>query len=289
MATRIQLRSRVPIAKVKARFGTHATHDDYDVLLHGDCKVFAPDGSMFCALVRGGMDAELSEAAYPALHKLRSQVTDNRPGYSGGDTNDVGGNQRSSVKVRSAVIGYFDRYPRIPFCRQTAFTAKDTARWATVVPLAQQVSALLKKTVPMRHKVQQEYVSGIHPDFVIDDTVFTTITVNNCVTSAYHQDAGDYKPGFGVLTCLRRGNYSGFQLVFPEYRVAVDMQDRDVLFFDPHQWHGNVVGVGEGPEGKPAEGGWERISLVLYVRAKMAACGSSVEEAERAKQARGAL
>lgn len=292
MGTRIQLRSHVPIAKVEARYGSHPTSDDYDVILHGDCKVFAPDGTLLCALVRGGMDVNLVEAAYPALHWMRRLKSDNRGNYAGQSERVVKINSDGTVSrttrslaVRTAVIGFYDRYPRIPFCRQTAFTANQVDRWKTIVPLAQQVSQLFEDTVRARYKIQKDYVAGIHEDFRIANTVFTTMTVNNSIAAAVHQDAGDYKPGFGVLACVRRGQFQGAELVFPEYRVAVDLQDRDVLFFNPHQWHGNVqFRDAQGPECKPEDGGWERISMVFYVRAKMAGCGSAREEAEVAKR-----
>ena len=217
MGTRIQLRSRVPIAKVEARYGSHATHDDYDVLLHNDCKVFAPDGSLLCALVRGGMEPELVQAAYPALHHLRRYKSDNRGNYAGQSERVVKQNSDGTVsrttrslQVASAVVGFYDRYPRIPFCRQTAFTAKEAEKWATIVPLAQQVSQLFQATVMDRYKVQKDYVAGISPDFVIPGTVFTTMTVNNCVPAAYHQDAGTvWRWISGMATCCSSIRTSG--------------------------------------------------------------------------------
>ena len=291
--TRIQLRSRTPKEQVEARYATHPTYEDFDVLLTSDCKVFAPDGSLLCCLVRGGMDAALVEDAYPALHSLRSRTTDNRPHYAGQADLKVkklkdGSISRTlrSANVRSCVIGYFDRYARIPFCRETAFTAKETEKWDTVVPLLQQVAQLYQATVPKRYAIQRQWIDeNVHSDFVIPETPFTTITVNNCVAAAYHQDKGDFKGGIGILACVRRGDFQGSHLVLPTYRLAVELQDRDVLFFDPHAWHGNVPFHDQvGEEGAPDSGGWERISLVMYARSKMEECGSALQEAERAKR-----
>ena len=36
-----------------------------------------------------------------------------------------------------------------------------------------------------------------HPNFRIEDTAFTTITINKDYRTAVHTDAGDYAAGFG--------------------------------------------------------------------------------------------
>jgi hypothetical protein len=289
---KIQARSRVPLEKVEARYGTHATKDDYDVLLTGDCKVYGPKGELICVYLKGALDEELAEEAYPSFHSLRTKKSDNRGNYAGQSKRAVAvkedGTASSTLRsksVRSSIIGYFDRYPRIPFCRQTAFTAKEVDKWESCLGLVRQVSELFKQHIPARYKAQKDFVDNLSQDFVIDGSVYTTVTVNNCTAAAAHQDKGDLKAGFGALACLRKGNYTGSELVFLQYRIAVDLHDRDLLFFDPHLWHANVEFEDfEGPETLPEKGGWERISLVFYVREKMQECGSAAEEAERAKR-----
>ena len=139
---RVMLQSKVPDADVEARYGTQATDADYDVLLTGDACVYRPDGQVLCVLRRGAMDPGYAERAYPHLHWLRSRKSDNRGVYAGqadriqrvlGD-GTVSRTTRSRP-VSSCVIGYFNRYPRIPFCRQTAFTANHVDKWAEVLPL----------------------------------------------------------------------------------------------------------------------------------------------------------
>jgi hypothetical protein len=75
-------------------------------------------------------------------------------------------------------------------------------------------------------------------------------------------------------------------LVFPEFRVAVDMHDGDVLLMDAHEWHGNtriVCACGDEPNGACAVCGAERISIVSYYRSNMVNCGTAEEEANRAE------
>jgi hypothetical protein len=113
-------------------------------------------------------------------------------------------------------------------------------------------------------------------DFVIPGTVFTTVTVNRNWQTAVHQDKGDLKAGFGVMSVLEHGKYTGGILVFPKYGVGVDMRERDICFADVHQWHGNtpIKGIPDAHE---------RISCVFYYRENMQYCGTVEQEREFAK------
>jgi hypothetical protein len=85
------------------------------------------------------------------------------------------------------------------------------------------------------------------------------------------------REGFGVLTVLHAGTYTGGHLVFPKYRVAVDLRTGGVLLADVHEAHGNTPLIG-------TPGSFVRLSLVCYYRAGMRACGSASEENARAKR-----
>lgn len=184
--------------------------------------------------------------------------------------------KRSMKPVESGIVGFFDRNARFPFCRLTAFNLDEPDKFAAAMPLIRAIDSVFKKEVPDRYAAQLEMIEKTSPDFVISDTVFTTITVNKNWQTAVHKDAGDLEEGFGVMTALRAGYYTGCYLVFPQYRVAIDMQSRDLCLADVHQWHGNTPVIG-------IEGAYERISLVLYMRKKMVHCLSAEEELIRAK------
>lgn len=88
-------------------------------------------------------------------------------------------------------------------------------------------------------------VRATHPSWLIAGTAFTAVTVNRDFRTAVHKDRGDLRAGFGVLTALRAGTFSGCHLVFPAYRVAVDLRTRGVLLCNVHEWHGNSPLVAE--------------------------------------------
>jgi hypothetical protein len=101
------------------------------------------------------------------------------------------------------------------------------------------------------------------PRFLVPETVFTTITVNKSFRTACHRDAGDLNEGLSNLLVLGDGEYTGGYLVFPEYRVAVNVRPGDLLLVNNHEIiHGNT-------EIKLNHEKAERISLVCYFREAM--------------------
>ena len=179
--------------------------------------------------------------------------------------------------VRSGIVGYFGRTARNPYCRTTAYTLDNPERFRTAVPLFQSISREFERLVPDRYAAQKAMIDRTSPDFYIPGTVFTTVTVNKNWQTAVHTDRGDLKQGFGVLAAFRAGlPFKGCFFCLPAWRVAIDMDNCDLLFADVHQWHGNTPFHG-------AQGLYERISLVLYYRENIVACGTAEQELDRAK------
>ena len=73
--------------------------------------------------------------------------------------------------------------------------------------------------------------------------------------------------------------------MFPQYRIAADLHHGDLILMDAHEWHGNTkltCACGKAPNGPCDNCGAERISIVSYMREKLAECGSPAEEQRRA-------
>lgn len=290
----VQLRSKASAAEVVARVGTSARPEDIRILVTGDqVSVFKPNGQRLLVLRRGALSQKAIDAAYPFMWSLRSTTTKNRGNYAGVDSSgarrtrelkrngEVSNTNVAATTVRSAVAGYFDRYPRMPFCRETALSSNDRDGWGRALPYIQEIATLFREAVPDRYAAQLAEASRTHPAYVIPETPFTTVTVNNTVAGAYHTDRGDFEKGFGVISVFRRGDYRGAELVFPAYGVGVDLQHGDVVFCDVHEVHGNTPfrdSVGA------EQTDWARISMVFYYRAKMVECLSPPEELARAKR-----
>jgi hypothetical protein len=171
--------------------------------------------------------------------------------------------------VNSGIAGAFGRVPRIPYGRLAAFNDRDPEGFAKSFSFLRSLDEAFKELLPSRYEKQRKFVDQIDTHFRIDNTVFTTLTVNSRFQTAAHLDAGDYAPGFSNLTVLSNdGNYTGGYLVLPEYRVAINIRPGDLLFVANHTAiHGNTPFVFGSPES-------DRVSVVAYAREDLAQLGS---------------
>lgn len=269
-------RTVIPDEELQSKVGKILTHDDYNLLASGPVRIFKPNGKPLLVYLPDIIPQELRDQSYPDLHKIRG-TTNNRGLASG--SRRVGpkepGKRAAAMPVMSSIIGYFDATAPYFHCRLTAYTAKETEGWDKVQPLFKYIADKFAEMVPERYQAQMDVVNQTQPDWVIPGTPFTTITINNTYPTGVHTDKGDLDEGFSCLATLRRGDYTGGMLTFPEYRVAVDMKDGDLLLMDAHEWHGNVAMEKHSEDA-------ERISIVCYYRTGMQACGTFDEELAKA-------
>ncbi len=182
--------------------------------------------------------------------------------------------------VNSGIAGWFDRYPRIPYGRATSYTEKNPEKFALAYPFLQSLNRGFKELIPGRWKAQKEAADSIDSRYLVPGTVFTTITVNKTFRTAAHYDAGDLNAGLSNLLVVGTGNYTGGYLIFPEYRVAVNVRPGDLLLVNNHEvMHGNTPIVLDNPNDPTCE----RISLVCYFRENMVALKSMEYENLRKK------
>lgn len=293
----LRLRSYIPDTELHAKIGKVVTDGDYNLLLTGPARVLRPDGRLL-AVYLPGLLADTMTDLWPVLSGIRL-ITDNRGKASGTEREQRGDQKRTRTRrIMSGTVGAVDPGPstgrtvgRMPVCRLTAWTGKHQPEWQRMHPLLQQIDAAFAEHVPDRYAVQARHAAATEPDWLVPDTVFTTVTVNNTYSTGVHQDAGDLEAGFSTLAVARQGSYRGGRLVLARYRVAVDMHHGDLLLFDAHEWHGNTAmwcacqPVDAGPDvqlWRPCpDCGAERVSLVAYYRTKVQQCESA--EAEHAK------
>ena len=166
--------------------------------------------------------------------------------------------------VMSGIAGYFDRYPRIPYGRATSYTEKNLEKFALCYPYLRKLNQQFKELIPGRWKAQRNEADKLDSRFLIDDTVFTTLTVNHNWRTACHRDAGDLTTGFsnicGVTGPEGKG-WRGGQFILPEYRIAINLQPGDMLLVNNHEGiHGNDELIGDDND---------RMTIVAYFREKM--------------------
>lgn len=196
----------------------------------------------------------------------KKSYTTNRSSASGSDWKNL----KDNPKVFSNVIGYIDSFsPKQKYlaglkkqtlkynARECRFNADYPEKYKKLIPLVQKIDSQYKSLVPDRYKKQ--YKKANQTFFRIPKTSFTTVTTNVNFQTSIHKDKGDDDEGFGNLTVIEDGYYTGAETCFPQYGLGVDVRSGDVLFMDVHQWHGNLP---FNPDNKDVI----RLSIVCYLR-----------------------
>ena len=165
-----------------------------------------------------------------------------------------------SNSVSSQSIGGFDKSTQLP-CRLTYWTKNNLKAYETIFPLCKYISDEYFSYAPDKWLSQYEKYKRCPQDFVIPETNFSTLTINMDFRTACHRDKGDCKEGLTCFTIKKCGDYSGGELCFPEYHIGLNIEEGDLLLFNPHEAHCNNPLKGEG-----------RMSFVLYLRDKMDKC-----------------
>lgn len=179
--------------------------------------------------------------------------------------------------VDSGNVGFMDPSAMVHYCRKTAFAREHFEQFKQGIPFVKKVDQLYEELCPEHYAKQKAIARGTNRNYVIDNTSFTTVTVNRNFQTAVHKDAGDFPQGFGNLIVYREGSYKGAYFCMPEFGIGIDMQNCDVLFADVHRWHGNTPFV------EPSED-YLRVAFVMYYREYMYKCKQPAEELAHIKQ-----
>lgn len=290
----LRLRTRISDDGVREIAGRVLGPRDYDMLLTGagPVRVRMPDNRPLCVYLPGALTGVFTEHVYEVLHSLKQFTTSNRGNASGSRRLRRGGpdtpaTRTETVPIASVILGSMDPMGQTRYCRLSSWTGRHLPEWETLHPALREIGRHLAVHVPDRYNAQMQRVQVSDPSWIVPGTPFSTVTVNNTYPTGVHTDKGDLDEGFSTIACLRRGRYEGGQLVFPAYRVAVDLKDGDLILMDAHQWHGNVPIMcicGNELRGPCETCGAERISVVSYFRSKVTSCGTPAEEERRSQE-----
>jgi len=254
--------------KLKTKF---LTNENFDILIDYDCDVIDNYGNPLLRFRKNVIPKNILELGYNSFKK--SIVKNVGRGVAAGGY-DTSGKFDISPEVTSGNVGYMDARPgNLDYCRLTSFGREYFDEFQSGIPFVEHIDYLYSKLCPKHYLKQKTIADSTNPNFVISNTSFTTVTVNQNFQTAVHKDAGDYKDGFGNLIVYNDGSYDGGFFVLPQYKIAVDVQSTDALFVDVHQWHGNT-------EMNLRKGFNDifRISFVLYYRENMFKCKQPSEQ-----------
>jgi hypothetical protein len=195
--------------------------------------------------------------------------------------------------VFSSVLGYFDATPfmKLP-CRLTSYTMRYWKYYKHGLPFIRAIDNCFKTLVPDRHALQKKAAEE-KPLLHITGTAFSSVTINRNFRTALHQDAGDFREGYGNLSVIERGSYHGGYTLFPQYGIGFNVRTGDFLAMDVHEWHTNTK-LYETAEDKKAnkdlprihkddletgtmgaEEKFDRVSFVCYLREKLRQCNNT--------------
>lgn len=162
----------------------------------------------------------------------------------------------------SDFLGYFDKTPRKPFCRETAWSLKRPDISEISRPLVKEVEYVNKHELPDHWRRQREFMRRVSRDFKYEDSMFSTVTINSNLRCCYHTDDGDFRGGIGNLVVLELGRDDSGILVMPGERAAFLVRPTDCLLMNVHHMHGNLEFTVGGT----------RLTAVLYARQHIDKC-----------------
>lgn len=265
--------------------GKFAVDDDYDILIEEFTVAVDESGNELFTYIPSALSNDLARASYIPILQA-AEPTDNRGVATAEDSmhnmvrkrdGKTSKTHRTKWRIFSSIIGYYDRYVRQPYCRLTAYTEHHPEAYTKILPIIHRIDRLFEKYAPIKYKKQREIADNCSQDFVIGGTSFSTGTINLNYRTAYHRDAKNIEGGMCGMAVIGGGDYTGGVLVFPEYRIGVNVKSTDVIIMDNGPLiHGNTEMVGK-------LGDFQRLSLVMYLREGILKCGSMEQELNRAK------
>jgi len=319
----IILEQKMTDDQIKAREGTYFSEKDADEIIDEDADVYAkdpdaPDGKrLLFKLRKNVISHDLIKLAWLNFYKAAAASRNrgaaagpidvkskywtrrklNKKSIKGWSAQYMENGKLSKMRVNnnvfSSVLGYFEKTPFMGLpCRLTSYTQLYFDQYKAGRPYIEAIDDLFKKLVPDRHAVQLKRAKS-NPAFQIGDTSFSSVTINRNFRTGLHMDAGDLREGFGNLTVIERGKYSGGFTLFPRYKVGINLRTGDFVAMDVHEWHCNTE-LKEDSEDKKFNSSipeiyrndketgtqgidklFSRVSFVCYLREKLLKCKSS--------------
>ena len=198
---------------------------------------------------------------------------------------------RVQNQVSSTPIGFFDATKNLGLdkpCRLSYHTTQNLEKYENGKPYIADLDRWYKKIRPQEYKYQLDRAL-LQPTYRIDNTAYSTITINRNFRTAVHKDSGDFG-GIATLSCIEYGEYNGGLFMLPGYGIGIDLRQDDVLICDVHNYHCNTeiwttkeqdknnATLDKVFKANPAVGtvgayeDYARITFVSYLRTKLIDC-----------------
>jgi len=241
--------------------------------------IYTETDDLLCHYIPQAISADLCDLAIKCYLGAGKQVSTNRGVAAGAVHRDINSKYEKGTSANSNILGYIDSPNHKKPCRLTMYSKKYLEKYKEGLPFIYAINELFKKTVPDKYE-KQLAAAQIAEKHYIEGTCFSTVTVNYNFRTALHRDSGDFVNGFGNLVVCkgnessdgnndccnneRRKGCKGGYLLFPRYKVAINMENGDYLSMNVHEYHCNSPIF--------CDGDAFRLSFVCYLREKMVKC-----------------
>lgn len=233
-------------------------HDENVTVVASDTE------TILCKILRHAIPMDLCQVAIESFKDVGKRVSTNRgtaAGMNHRERKDGSKYERGSP-ANSGIMGYIDSMRHNVPCRLTAFTREHFDKFQSGLPFIQAIDRCFEMSVPDAYEKQR--TEAQKTNFHIQNTAFSTVTVNLDFQTSLHRDSGDFNLGFGNLVVCSDGIHGG-HLLFPRYKIAVGLRTGDFLAMNVHEWHCNSPIIKEHMDAF-------RLSFVCYLRARMNRC-----------------
>lgn len=251
--------------KLKKIMDKKLKRSDITDFIDDNADVYNEDGQLLLKFRKNKLKKNDIEDFYDNVIDFAMKETSNRGSATGSKKKNIYDNPR----IMTNIMGYYDKLSpkqkiklrnlnKKPISvRETHFLRDHPEKFKKMIPLIEDVDKYYNQYIPDKYKLQKKKAN--QTPFHITNTAFTTITTNVNFQTNVHTDKGDDEDGFGNLTVIEKGKYTGGETCLPQYGIGVDVRTGDILYMDVHQAHGNLPIQLETKDTK-------RLSIVCYLR-----------------------
>ena len=197
------------------------------------CDVFKESGDVLFKLRKNALPVAITKASFELL-KSAAGATRNRCLAAG-----------PKEYVLSRPVG-------ITEAGITAWTRNNPLKWDACHDLMKHIDHVYRHLAPKNYWSQRRAVKN--QSSLVHGTAFSTVTVNRKFRTAIHTDSNNYADGLAVMTLLKGTHATGGKLLFPKYKLSVELCEGDVIVYDVSEYHCNSAVSGD------------RLSCVFYLR-----------------------
>jgi hypothetical protein len=233
----VTLSHQEPEQEIAALEGQSIGAGHYDRLIDSSTIYLKPNGKFLCLWLKNVIPANLQWGAYQVLkHKeIAPPGSAARRGKASGNGADR--------KAGSSILGAFDREARYhPCAAKAAFNNKHPHLFRRLLPYVERVDRLYERHLPLIYEPQRLVALATWPEWLIGESVFSTIQVNKGFRTQVHKDGNNLHSSIAPMTCFTNavGEYYAISGTY-YWRVHFD---KDSYSFEEFMYALMKTGVG---------------------------------------------